>query len=352
MSIRGLSVARVIGKRGAGLGNELVPWAKAALVSQELGVRLARPSWALHPEKYPEAWGWRRPSLAVEYVAGGLMPSLVISEEMYRATGLVDYGSAVRAIVEERSYGTRRSPVRIVSEGMWGGYQAIEGAKPFLWMQLLSAKGVPGALAQHQRRVGDRVSAVIHMRGGDFVAEPPSAGQFNKRLPLEWYLGVGEQIRKSLGADVDIAIVTDSPKSSDVAKLVSATGAVIECAPWVHSAPMADLAILASADLSVCSVSSFSMAAAFLSDDAPYIWYKPQLNRQEGGLNIWGHEGTHPTAQSLVENRGEQALPRGLPMDVGDSLPESLREHLTMRAGMRYRGSDLLYYGNVQLGKA
>lgn len=348
MRHRGVSVSRVLGRRGAGLGNEILPWAKAALASQELGLRLARPAWAWHPEKYPEAWGWSRVSLAAEYAAGKMLPSLVITEDMYRATGLVDYGAAVRAIAQESAYFQAGGPLRIVSEGMWGGYQAIELAKPFLWRQLLTATGVPTTLSEYRRRVGARVAAVIHIRGGDFTAQSPQPGQFNKRLPIEWYLNVGKEIRRGLGSDVYISVVTDSPRAAEVVELSKVIGAEIEVAPFRESAAIADLAILASADLAVCSVSSFSMAGAFLSDDAPYIWYGPQLSKNENGWGIWGHE-PHQRRQELADGDViQEMLPRGVPMGVNDPLPEAVTKYLLSRASVRCRRLDLLYYGSLE----
>jgi hypothetical protein len=42
------SIPRILGHRGAELGNELFPWAKAFLAGQALGARVMHPAWGLN----------------------------------------------------------------------------------------------------------------------------------------------------------------------------------------------------------------------------------------------------------------------------------------------------------------
>ena len=63
---------------------------------------------------------------------------------------------------------------------------------------------------------------------------------------------------------------------------------------------VSDLLALAGADLLVCSVSSYSIWAAALSD-AAYLWFKPQLHPQaDGWWSIWGFEPKQQLSGSVT----------------------------------------------------
>ena len=118
-----------------------------------------------------------------------------------------------------------------------------------------------------------------------------------------------------------------------------------------------DLLALARADLLVCSISSFSAWAAFLSD-APYLWFAPQLTPQPDGLaSIWGHEplqqqADSPTRRALARWRREPALlPRGWPVELDGAVPAGALAMMQSRGGDR-RGpadADLVRYGVAPL---
>jgi hypothetical protein len=145
-------------------------------------------------------------------------------------------------------------------------------------------------------------------------------------------------------APLRFIVVSDSPTkelSSDIAghEVLHISGR-----------PLDDLAVLATSDVLISSVSSFSMLAAFLSD-APYLWYRNQLTDVGGYLTIWGHEQAQqsdgsPTL-SAVREPDEYQASRGIPYAIGDGLPEWLPERLKDTYAIRRLSRDLIYYGVV-----
>jgi hypothetical protein len=114
---------------------------------------------------------------------------------------------------------------------------------------------------------------------------------------------------------------------------------------------ISDLLILASADVLICSISSYSLLAAFLSKGL-YLWYEPQMTRVSPGFcSLWGHEddqktASSPTLQNLkraMDDRG--AIPRGLPVKANGRLSDSVLAAIV--AQRRPSFCDLIHYGSV-----
>jgi hypothetical protein len=106
---------------------------------------------------------------------------------------------------------------------------------------------------------------------------------------------------------------------------------------------VSDLLNMANADGIVCSISSYSQWAAFLSN-APYFWYRPQLQPTDGHLTIWGTLG-EPSAEEVALN--SEVYPRGIPVDEDGALPSWLGEFFRMRRGMNHQAHDLVRQGGV-----
>ena len=67
-----------IGRRHQGLGNELIPWAKAFIAAEELQIKFLPPALGLNDRRYYEYFGTSR----FDWVAGGrlaVLPALVVS---------------------------------------------------------------------------------------------------------------------------------------------------------------------------------------------------------------------------------------------------------------------------------
>jgi hypothetical protein len=77
---------RVVG-RGAGLGNELIPWAKAFIASQELNAHLMYPAWGLNKREYRKYFETSRIDWLFPMVLQKLLPTYTLTEFEYRESG-------------------------------------------------------------------------------------------------------------------------------------------------------------------------------------------------------------------------------------------------------------------------
>jgi len=355
-------IAKRHGRRGAGLGNELFPWAKGWIASQVLDAQLVGPSWGLNQHRYDRHFGTSRLDFVVEDVLLRL-PIHAFTVRDYHASGEIDFGNAIRKWAEARGLTARRS-FRVSVEGMWGGYASIRGARPFLLAQLLNSRDALRNVYQVTSELDrNRLFVAVHMRSAtDGFSMPPESenvqGKFNIAIPGAWYRWVCEAIRQRYGEQVQFRFFTDrgGPDFEEAVRRfnpgqTSQTG-LTECS---------DLLLMAQADLRICSVSSFSMAANFLSD-GPYLWYQPQLTCHGGLYSLWGGEerqrvGDSPTSTSrefvsglidLGQTRPELPINfLGSAMAIGDPLPDMLVQLLDHRLSTRDARTNLLEYGCI-----
>lgn len=331
--------------RGAGLGNEIFPWAKAYIASRELGFRLAQPVWGLNRRDYRREFGSSRLDWLHHVALRTAMPVVTITDEMVLSTGEADYGAAMRLLDADYGWSQRRSLI-LLHQGMAGGHLAIERARGYLRNALLGHLPESGCPDDRGPDTG-QLRVAVHIRLGDFSQDStgPQPGVFNRRLPLSWYRWVLGALRARFGDMLHLDVVSDDP--------VQATRMLSD---WrlCHARSrtiLEDLSIMAAADLLVCSVSTFSMLAAFLSD-APYLWYGPHLHEHGGYLSIWGYKPQQLTGGTGENLRKEQQIggtlpPRGVAVDVDGELPLWLTDFLMAKAALNRRSADLIRCGVV-----
>lgn len=343
------SVARQTGLRGAGLGNEVVAWAKSYIAARELGFRLLCPSWTLSRYRLPQMLGWSLVSAARGEMLRLAYPTFTVTEARYRSTGLADYGDAMTALAEMYGLLRRRAPLVLVHEGMWGGYYAIKSARSFLWRELLSAPNVAEFVDRSGLPSRGRPVVALHVRLGDFNNGSPGPGEFNVSIPVDWYESVMAALRESLG-DVEFFVCTNASSNPEISRLIGEYGCKLLTGRG-RSAAVQELAAMASADMVVCSISSFSLLASFLSGK-PYVWFRQQLTMlEEGGLTIWGGEQAEEQQDSVTQRHAQHASGgqdgRGIPFALGDDMPEWLSTSVGWSARTRAMERDILYYGVV-----
>jgi hypothetical protein len=354
-----ICMPETFGHRGAGLGNELFPWAKAFLASQALGAKFVHPAWGLNPRQYHRDFGTSRLDWLQQGIVKLAIPSVDFDEQAYRATGKSDYQQAVTVFAAEHNLTGRRHFVFHAS-GMWGGFHAIRDARVFVLAELLKARNavqnVHSVLGQVQ--AGKSLIAV-HIRRGDFQKvgrDGDFRGRFNVALPLEWYLSTCASIKRHCGDAVRFLLLTDADPEQ-VRPFIDAFEPLTTF--HLRQTACSDLLLMAFADSIVCSVSSYSMWGAFLSK-APYLWCSPNLQDHAGYGSLWGHEDaqqspTGTTAQNLARVRtacGRFAEPgegRGVPVDFSGAVPASFCEKMLTTTRGRAIENDLIFYGAVKL---
>jgi hypothetical protein len=344
----------VVGGRGSGLGNELLAWARAYLMSREIGAHCLTPAFGRNERGYSGHFGTSSLDWLVHKLLVRSLPCVRFEEADYLAHGGGDVGLAFAAFAGAHGL-TRRAPLVVATSGMWGGIFHVERALEFVRATLYGTRYARDNLAElAARRDPARLTAAMHVRLGDFASghTAPEAYQnrFNVSLPLDWFIAIGRQLRLAFGSDIQFQVFSDGTPEQ-LAPLTQ----VINPLSTASAAPadVSDLLAMSQADLLVCSVSSYSMWAAALSD-APYLWFKPQLhNHPDGTLSIWGHEAgqqaaASPTLMALDETsrlRRSAADRRAFAVGVNEPLPDALLNTLAARHRQRDRAGDLVRYG-------
>jgi hypothetical protein len=347
--------------RGAGLGNELVPWCRSLLAAQVLGARSLPPAFGLNRRRYGRHFGTPPWDWLSHRVLMKCLPLVDFSQQDFEQHGGGDVTRALESFAQAHRLHQRRAYV-FTTSGLWGGMLHIEAAREQARSLLQLSRYAGRNLCLLRQRLDRSLPLVaLHVRMGDFAAAmAPQAyrGRFNVSLPLAWYRHVAQSIYQQCDGAVQFLLVSDAP--------AQALTALTSGLPFVSSADLpdsdcSDLLALADADLLVCSVSSYSIWAAFLSD-APYLWFEPNLfAHPEGRLSIWGHEPAQakadsPTQVAWARNKHstvhrQRSWAIGMDGDVPRSVLDTMHLHHQglgrpqQRALLR--SSDLIRYGVV-----
>lgn len=357
-----ICIPQVLGHRGAGLGNELFPWAKAFLAGQALGARVNHPAWGLNKRRYYRDFGTSRLDWMHQALIRSIMPVVNFDEAAYRATGKAAYGDAVAQFAASEEL-DRRDHFVFLASGMWGGFHAIQQARPFVLAELLKARQAVANLHATLARVRPgRALVAVHIRRGDFLqsdAVEAYRGRFNVALPLAWYMATCSALKRDCGNRIEFLLITDAAPE-EVQDFIDAFHPLTTF--HLRQTACSDLLSMAFADALVCSVSSYSMWGAFLSR-APYIWCAANLQDHDGYGSLWGDEPAQqspagPTAINLWRCRTRMrqghapGIGRGTSVDWSGEVPAAFTESLLARLDERVEERDLILYGVVPPGDA
>jgi len=331
-----------IGRRHQGLGNELIPWAKAFIASEELQIKFLPPALGLNDRHYYEYFGTSRFDWIYYAILKRVLPCYVFTEEEYVATGEKDFARAIRVYADKKGL-ANKSSYALLTEGLWGNWYSVRKARHFVLSQLYRTRYLTGNLYQLDRQIADKRLVVgLHIRMGDFlpVANPAEyQGLWNTRVPLRWYVNICRQLRAALRDDVTFMLVTDGSEA-ELKEFVA------EFNPITHfgqpHSVISDLLALVTADALVCSISSYSMWGVLLSG-APYFWYLPNLRELDGYLTLW---------QERIAGIGDdlstdEILPRGIPLAENGRIPESVLDYLRAKIKLNSLSLDLVKSGGV-----
>jgi hypothetical protein len=338
-------------RRGHGLGNELVPWARAFLAAQLLDAKLLPPAFGLNRRAYwqhfgtsPDDWIFHR---AVQHI----LPVVEFTEADYLEHGGVDAVSALRSFIEARGL-LRRNVFALITEGLWGGYSHVRAAREFMRSTLYQSRYAARNLLQLQSRIHSRKILVgMHVRLGDFVA-PTGLAEYrrmaNASLPIEWFRNIAESLQNAFGDDWQLLLVSDG--GPELLQPLLARYPCIITGDIAHG-DCSDVLALASADLLVCSASSYSSLAASLSD-SPYLWFAANLHEHpEGCYSMHGVANqsvpstiqTQAAVKHFLEHPAGEA--RGVAIGADGEVPRSVLEAAERRRESRRWELDLVRGG-------
>ena len=345
-------IPRMSAPRGAGLGNELFGWSKAFLASEVLGAKLLHPAFGLNRRLYHRDFGTSRFDWLGQRLLTTSLPVVEFDEDAYRATGKDDFEEAVAEFAEREGLLKRHSYVFAVS-GMWGGFLAIRKARTFVMAELLKSRNAVSNIHSTLRNVDpEKLLVAVHIRRGDFTPvsnEVDYRGRFNVALPIDWYLETCASLEEALPGRIQFLLLTDASEAS-VKPLLDRFDALTTS--HLSHTTSSDLLLMGMADSIVCSVSSFSMWGAFLSD-APYFWFAPNLQAHAEYASLWGNEQAEQkggvTDRNLravlaAKNDGGK-ISRGVPIGIDGTIPPSAAEVLEIRLRTRALSRDLIYSG-------
>lgn len=329
------------GPRGGGLGNEVIPWAKAYLGAHVLGGRLIPPRWSLNTRGYRELFAATRLDLPVHALLPRLLPAVTVTADLYRSTGELDYASALSSLWETRGWNRRRGPLVVRHEGMSGGFGGVAPARDFLEARLLAAPGVVDDLVTLERAAprDGRARVGVHLRLGDFARHAgagPGPGVWNQSLPVSWYANVLDEVLRRVTPAPVVLLATDSPQSPQVRELAERVGAQLLASR--RNPALSDVVALARCDLLLCSVSSYSMLAALLSR-RPYVWFAPHLSVRDGRGWLWDED--------VLPGGPDRAVQRGVTVGSDGQLPAWLPAYLREQGDLAHTSSDLVLSGSV-----
>ena len=144
---------------------------------------------------------------------------------------------------------------------------------------------------------------------------------------------------------IQFLIFSDDAENQGIKKLLKIEGVKF---PIFRKKPLlSDLILMSTADLLICSISSMSLLAGFLSS-TPYIWFEPHLENIGGLKSIWGHESkqlTGLTALNREHSESESLFGRGVPVGWSGEIGARLESQLWSQLALKNRKRDLLYYG-------
>jgi hypothetical protein len=329
-----------------------VPWARAFIAAQLLDARLLPPAFGLNRRAYWQLFGTGADDWIYHRTLQHLLPVVEFTEADYMAHGAGSAEAALRSFIEARGL-ARRHLFALVTEGLWGGYAHVHSARDFMRSTLYQSRHAARNLLELQHRIdARRVLVGMHVRLGDFNA-PSGLDEYRRKantsLPLDWFQNVAGSLQRAFGDDWQLLLVSDGAQQQ-VQPLLDRYPCVITAD--IPYGDCSDVLALAGADLLVCSASSYSSLAAFLSD-APYVWFADNLQplaegcysiHGEAGQSQWQQQRTRQAVQHFLQY-GTQTLPRGVAVDASGRVPQAVLDLAAQRRAARRWELDLVRGG-------
>jgi hypothetical protein len=337
-------------RRGHGLGNEMIPWARAFLAAQILDAKLLPPAFGLNRRGYwrhfhtnPDDWIYHR---AMQRI----LPVIKFTEADYVAHGGGDAVKALQSFIAAHNLQGRHL-YAFVTDGLWGGYSHVQAAREFIRSTLYQSRYAARNLLQIRGRIDPaKILVGMHVRLGDFAA-PTSLGDYrraaNSSLPIDWFGNIADCLQRAFGTDWQLLLVSDGAPEQ-LQPLLSRYPCVITAD--IPNGDCSDVLALAQTDLLVCSASSYSSLAALLSE-SPYIWFAGNLYAHAEGCyslhgetdKVWYNNQLKIAVQHFVSHDTDTA--RGVAVEADGHIPAFVLDKAAERRESRRWQLDLVRGG-------
>lgn len=333
-----ISVPKLI---NAGIGNLFFPLAKSFLASQALNCRLLIPyqidTTRLKIYFNPIKMGY------LPYLPNPLKKIVFTYEDYIKIrseTMTDDYFVNVKFFADRLDL---RNKV-LVNEGMWGGYSSIYRARSWIKTLLAANRSSRMAISEMGCRCSmNRIQIGFHIRRSDFKSpttnSPTVQSLWNVQTPISWFEHIARILSEELGRkNLDFILFTDSPKDEEIASFKQDYGFVNQ--KQRPGNVYSDLYLMSECDLLVCSNSSYSMLAAFLSE-SPYLMYKEYLLKKGEKYQLWD--------EVIYDYRSEPGCgkPRGYICGNGDISQELLAYLDEKIKTMNSKNCELIFGGKL-----
>lgn len=328
----------VLPHSGYGLGNDLIPWAKGFILAKELDAVLLHPAWGNNPRKYYKYFNTSKYDHLFYRVLCRIIPVYNFSEEDYREIGVNGFFESAKIFAEKSGIKNKKHYILKLT-GPWGAFSGLETARQFVLSCLHNTSYTQNNLYNLYKQINrDQLTVGVHVRRGDFY-EPGDceyAGKGQTSIKINWYVQLLDKIEQQIGKR-KVQFILCSDGNEQELDLLTARENVI-FASGLENSDISDMLILQQSDLLICSISSYSMWAAFLGD-APYIWYRPNLIEESEGI-------VNRFIRSLgIQSNTENGIGRAFALSDDDDLPEQLIQQLITKLQTKNTRFDLVRAG-------
>lgn len=250
----------------AGLGNMLVPWAKAEVFRSVHGVPMLAPRWT-----QPKLGPLLRRERDLRYYVGLFDDRAHGYIDGWRRTAMLRRYRRVPE-TEVASFFADPSPTGPSLVEFSNGMSWFDGLEPYRELIVTRLTGMLSRRTRERLAAAPQTAPIaVHVRRGDKPLMPfgqPFEGAYHGALPDEWFIGAIRAVRATVGSDVPVEVFSDDAPSS-LNYLLALPG--VRLAP--PSVSIVDIYRMSGASVLITSgTSSFSGWGAFIGH-IPTIWY-------------------------------------------------------------------------------
>lgn len=328
-----------MGRKPAGLGNEIFGLAKAILGTQVFGGELITPDYSNSMHEYPKIIFDNFRSKRVNIT---LKKKINIGDKIFEQLGSRENLWNYKILLEDYAFReglTDRHNLRIQhSSRMVGGFLAIRDTRETL-LKLFEID--LSGLDSIEKSVG------LHVRVPD-VSDSNSQRILKKQIE-EYYKPALRDLYSSDGAFRDLNLITNaSSKNYFISDLTNYAKSLGFRCNYDAADSLTHLKLLAKSNFIIPSVSTFSLLGIFLSN-AKYFWPSNYTTDNNNWRSIWGHEKLQilgPTFWFRELNGSNNYNPlKSRGMIHGFFNPYFLREWINYNSDFEL-SQDLIYYGS------